>query len=178
MSVPLACLECRSGRYTPDGRRAGLYVCGTCRHSLPEAEARAVMEADERLVLRRGILHILSVPDGHHVITPTRRAQGAHLAACLALALRFPVFPDADRVRSARRLLTALDSDESGPWVLSPAELATLISAMDFRNTVIPSTARQHVDFDAQVRAAYSAPEMPPPSANTPAPQDTKETSR
>ncbi|MFD8219220.1 hypothetical protein ACFV2U_37400 [Streptomyces sp. NPDC059697] len=96
------------------------------------------------------------MPDGHQVITPDRRCYAPHLGASLALALRLDraraVFPHAEAV---------LDADERGPWVLSPVQLDVLTRAMDVRNAVLPSTSRQHPEFDAAIRAAHARSRRP-----------------
>jgi hypothetical protein len=123
------------------------------------------VQSDERLVVLAGVLQILTVPDGHQVITPDRRCHAPHLGASLSLALRVnrmhPVFRQAEDVGTAEDLLSVLDADERGPWVLSPAQLGVLTRAMDVRNALLPSAARCYPDFDAGIRAAHSRSRHP-----------------
>jgi hypothetical protein len=112
-----------------------------------------------------GVLQILTVPDGHQVITPDRRCHAPHLGASLSLALRVnrthPVFRQAEDVSTAEDLLSVLDADERGPWVLSSAQLWVLTKAMDVRYALLPSAARQYPDFDAEIRAAHTRSRHP-----------------
>ncbi|MFF9171855.1 hypothetical protein ACF1AY_35805 [Streptomyces sp. NPDC014776] len=39
--------------------------------------------------------------------------------------------------------------------MLSPGQLDVLARAMDLRSALLPSTSRQHPEFDAEVRAAH-----------------------
>ncbi|MET8030587.1 hypothetical protein [Streptomyces avermitilis] len=64
---------------------------------------------------------------------------------------------------AAEGLLATLDADERGPWVLSPAQLDVLARAMDVRNTVLPSTSRQHLR--STPRSRTPAPGAGAPSA-------------
>ncbi|MEU5225271.1 hypothetical protein AB0G55_21890 [Streptomyces toyocaensis] len=94
------------------------------------------------------------------MITLTRRRHAPHLGAGLALTLRpsrtQPVYRRPEAVATAESLLAVLDADEQGPWVLSPEQLDVLTRAMDVRSARLPSTARQHPDFDAAIRAAHT----------------------
>ncbi|MEU9370422.1 hypothetical protein AB0D71_38300 [Streptomyces avermitilis] len=154
MPVPILCHECRQGQYQVRG--PDFYACQAC--GSPITGATLPVEDDERLVVLAGILQVLAVPDGHQVITPDRRCYAPHLGASLALALRLhrtrAVFPRAEDAAAAEGLLATLDADERGPWVLSPAQLDVLARAMDVRNTVLPSTSRQHPAFDAEIKDA------------------------
>ncbi|MGW4102019.1 hypothetical protein [Streptomyces sp. NPDC004976] len=103
MPVPILCHFCHEGRYTPRG--PGLYAyrsCGT------QATAAAFpVQSDERLVVLAGVLQVLAVPDGHQVITPTRRCHAPHLGAGPALALRLsrtqPVYRRPEDIATARK---------------------------------------------------------------------------
>ncbi|MET9122171.1 hypothetical protein [Streptomyces sp. NPDC004528] len=85
MPVPILCHECRQGRYQARGPDS--YACRVC--GSPVTAAALPLGDDERFVVLEGILQVLSVPDGHQVITPDRRCHAPHLGASLALALRF-----------------------------------------------------------------------------------------
>jgi len=50
---------------------------------------------------------------------------------------------------------------ERGPWVLSPAQLGVLTRAMDVRNALPPSAARQYPGFAAEIRAAHTRSRHP-----------------
>ncbi|OIJ93226.1 hypothetical protein BIV25_25940 [Streptomyces sp. MUSC 14] len=123
-------------------------------------ESAFAVQSDERLVVIAGIFHVLAVPDAHQVVTPDRRCHAPHLGASLTLALRLnrthPVFRQAADVRTAEDLLSALDADERGPWVLSPAQLGVLTRAMDLRDALLPSASRQHPGLDAEIRSAHA----------------------
>ncbi|MER6691117.1 hypothetical protein [Streptomyces minutiscleroticus] len=118
------------------------------------------MQSDERLIVHEGIVQALTVPEGHQVITPTRRAHAPHLGAGLTLALRLhphrPVFARPEDAATAAELLTLLDEDERGPWVLPPTQLRVLVRAMEVRQALLPFSARQHPEFDDEIRAAYT----------------------
>ncbi|MFE9454992.1 hypothetical protein [Streptomyces sp. NPDC006739] len=161
MPVPILCHVCHDGRYRPEG--PGTYRCRSC--GSPATESTFPVQSDERLIVHAGVLQILTVPEGHQVITPDRRCQAPHLGASLSLALRVsrthPVFRQAGDVSTAEELLSLLDADERGPWVLSPAQLRVLTRAMDVRNALLPSSARQHPDFDADIRAAHARSRHP-----------------
>jgi hypothetical protein len=159
--VPILCHVCRGGRYRPES--LGTYRCRSC--GSPATESTFPVQSDERLVVLAGVLQILSVPHGHQVITPDRRCYAPHLGVSLSLALRVnrthPVFRQAEDVGTAEDLLSVLDADERGPWVLSPAQLGVLTRAMDVRNALLPSAARQYPDFDAEIRAARTRSRHP-----------------
>jgi hypothetical protein len=159
--VPILCHVCHGGRYRPEG--PGAYRCCSC--GSPATESTLPVQSDERLVVLAGVLQILTVPDGHQVITPDRRCHAPHLGASLSLALRVnrmhPVFRQAEDVGTAEDLLSVLDADELGPWVLSPAQLGVLTRAMDVRYALLPSAARYYPDFDAGIRAAHSRSRHP-----------------
>ncbi|MFD5445950.1 hypothetical protein [Streptomyces tendae] len=161
MPVPILCHVCRSGRYQPES--PGTYRCRSC--GSPATESTFPVQSDERLVVLAGVLQILTVPNGHQVITPDRRCYAPHLGASLSLALRVnrtrPVFRQAEDVGTAEDLLSLLDADERGPWVLSPAQLGVLTRAMDVRNALLPSASRQYPDFDAEIRAARTRSRHP-----------------
>jgi hypothetical protein len=154
--VPILCHVCQGGHFRPEG--PGTYRCRSC--GSPAAESTFPVQSDERLVVLAGVLQILTVPDGHQVIIPDRRCHAPHLGASLSLALRLnrthPVFRQAEGVSTAEDLLSALDADERSPWVLSPVQLEVLTRAMDVRNALLPSTAQQYPDFDAEIRAAHT----------------------
>lgn len=156
MPVPILRHVCHESRYAP--RSPGLYAFRSCGN---RATAAAFpVQSDERLVVLAGVLQVLAVPDGHQVITPTRRCHAPHLGAGLALALRLsriqPVHRRPEDIATAENLLATLDADDQGPWVLSPERLDVLTRAMDVRNARLSSTARQHPDFDAAIRAAHA----------------------
>ncbi|MGW2492387.1 hypothetical protein ACWCV9_34985 [Streptomyces sp. NPDC001606] len=155
MPVPILCHICHGGRYEP--RDPGSYACRSCGNRA--TESTFPVQSDERLVVLAGVLQVLAVPDGHQVITPTRRCHAPHLGASLVLALRrnrtHPVYRRAEDLRAAEELLAVLDADEQGPWVLSPERLAVLARAVVVRNSLLPSASRQHPDLDAEIRAAY-----------------------
>jgi hypothetical protein len=159
--VPILCHVCQSGRFQPDG--PGAYRCRSC--GSPATESAFPVRSDERLVVLAGVLQVLTVPDGHQVITPDRRCHAPHLGASLSLALRVnrthPVFRQAEDVSTAEDLLSVLDADERGPWVLSPEQLGVLTRAMDVRNALLPSASRQYPDFDAEIRAAHTRSRHP-----------------
>lgn len=161
MPVPVVCHECGAGRFR--GHGADTYACRSC--GFQAAASQFVVQSDERLVVVAGILQVLTVPDGHQVITPTLRSHAPHLGANLALALRLdmncPVFHDVEAVREAEHLLAALDVDERGPWVLSPVQLEALTRAMDARYALLPSASRYHPAFDAEIRAAHARSRHP-----------------
>lgn len=161
MPVPIPCHLCDGGRYEPEG--PGAYRCRSC--GSPATESSFPVQHDERLVVLAGVLHVLTVPDGHQVITPDRRCRAPHLGASLSLALRVnrthPVFRRVEDVGTAEDLLSVLDADERGPWMLSPAQLGVLTRAMDVRNALLPSAARQYPDFDAEIRAAHARSRRP-----------------
>ncbi|MFF9410435.1 hypothetical protein ACF1B0_33650 [Streptomyces anandii] len=161
MPVPILCHICHGGRYEP--RDPGSYACRPCGNRA--AESTFPVQSDERLVVLAGVLQVLTVPDGHQVITPTRRCHAPHLGASLVLALRLnrthPVYRRAEDVQAAEDLLAALDADEQGPWVLSPAQLGVLTRAMDVRDALLPSASRQHPDLDAEIRAAHLRSQRP-----------------
>ncbi len=71
------------------------------------------------------------------------------------------MFRQAEDVGTAGDLLSVLDADERGPWVLPPAQLGVLIRAMDVRNALLPSASRQYPDFDAEIRAARTRSRHP-----------------
>ncbi|MFF2217574.1 hypothetical protein [Streptomyces antibioticus] len=156
MPVPILCHVCHGGLYRPES--PGAYRCRSC--GSPATESTFPVQSDERLVVLAGVLQVLSVPDGHQVIAPDRRCYAPHLGASLSLALRAnrtrPVFRQAEDVATAEDLLSALDADERGPWVLSPAQLGVLTRAMDVRYALLPSTSRQYPDFDEEIRAALT----------------------
>ncbi|MER7982459.1 hypothetical protein [Streptomyces sp. NPDC095817] len=165
MPVPILCDWCREGRFQVRG--ADAYACQVCGNQA--TSAAFPVGDDERLVTVAGLLQILAVPDGYQVITPDRRCYAPHLEASLALALRMhqarrTVFGRPEEVETAEDLRSLLEADVFGPWVLSPLQLGTLVRAMDVRSAVLPSTARQHPEFDAEVRKAYAASR---PSAST-----------
>lgn len=153
MPVPVVCHECGAGRFRVQG--ADTYACRSC----------GFQAAASQFVVVAGILQVLTVPDGHQVITPTLRTHAPHLGASLALALRLdmnrPVFRDVEAVREAEHLLVALDVDERGPWVLSPVQLEALTRAMDARYALLPSASRYHPAFDAEIRAAHARSRHP-----------------
>lgn len=63
------------------------------------------------------------------------------------------MFRQAEDVATTEDLLSVLDADERGPWVLSPAQLGVLTRAMDVRYALLPSTSRQYeAQTGAQVR--------------------------
>ncbi|MFJ8158522.1 hypothetical protein [Streptomyces sp. NPDC094468] len=167
MPVPVACEVCLTGRYTPHG--PGLYRCRSCGSQVTRDELS--VQPDEQVTVHAGVLQVLHVPPGHEVITPSRRSQAAHLGASLALALRAnparPVFAPED-VRTAQELLTDLDADAEGPWVLSAEQLAVLAQAMEVRYALLPSAARAHPDCDAQVRTALARATGAPPRSQRP----------
>lgn len=170
MPVPILCDWCHEGHYQVRG--ADAYACQVCGN--PATSAAFPVGGDERLVTVAGVLQILAVPDDHQVITPDRRCHAPHLGASLALALRMhrarrPVFAGPEEVEAAEHLLSHLEADAVGPWVLSPLQLGTLVRAMDVRSAVLPSTARQHADFDGEVRQAHADSQASAPStASTP----------
>ncbi|MFJ8364508.1 hypothetical protein [Streptomyces sp. NPDC093984] len=84
MPVPILCHICHGGRYEP--RNPGSYACRSCGNRA--TESTFPVQSDERLVALAGVLQVLTVPDGHQVITPTRRCHAPHLGASLVLALR------------------------------------------------------------------------------------------
>ncbi|MFE4703056.1 hypothetical protein ACFRIC_38870 [Streptomyces sp. NPDC056738] len=156
MPVPLICDWCHEGRYQV--RAADTYACQACGNQ--STRAALPVGDHERLVTAAGILQILDVPDGHQVITPDRRCYAPHLGASLTLALRLhrarrTVFSRPEEAEAAD-LPALLDADESGPWVLSPLQLGALTRAMDVRSAALPSAARQHPEFDAEVRKAHA----------------------
>ncbi|WP_455362336.1 hypothetical protein [Streptomyces sp. SYSU K21746] len=161
MPVPILCHICHRGRYQAQGPDS--YACRSCGSQA--TESTFPVQSDERLIVLAGILQVLTVPDGHQKITPTRRCHAPHLGASLILALRLnrthPVFRDAEGIRTAESLLAVLDADEQGPWVLSPEQLGILTRAMDVRNALLPSASRQHPDFDAEIRAAHTRSRRP-----------------
>lgn len=71
------------------------------------------------------------------------------------------MFPHVEAVEAAEDLLAVLDADERRPWVLSPVQLDVLTRAMDVRNAVLPSTSRQHPEFDAAIRGAHTRSRRP-----------------
>lgn len=154
MPVPILSHDCHRGRFQARGPDS--YACSSCGSRV--TGAAFPVEDGEQLIILAGILQVLAVPDGHQVITPHRRCYAPHLGASLALALRLDrvraVFPHAEAVAAAERLLSVLDADVRGPWVLSPVELDALCRAMDVRCPVLPSTSRQHPEFDAEIRDA------------------------
>ncbi|MEU1925590.1 hypothetical protein ACWEV9_32765 [Streptomyces albogriseolus] len=163
MPVPILRHVRHGGRYAP--RSPGLYACRSCGN---RATAAAFpVQSDKRLVVLAGVLQVLAVPDGHQVITPTRHCHAPHLGAGLALALRLsrtqPVHRRPEDIATAENLLATSDVDDQGPWVLSPKRLDVLTRAMDVRNARLPSTARQHPDFDAAIRAAHTRSRPPHP---------------
>ncbi|MFF8848138.1 hypothetical protein ACF08N_36580 [Streptomyces sp. NPDC015127] len=115
MPVPILCHHCHVGRYEP--RELGLYACRSCDRQA--TESAFPVQDDERLVVLTGVLQVLTVPDGHQVITPTRRCHAPHLGASLVLALRLnrthPVYGHTEDVPTAEGLLAVLDADEQGP---------------------------------------------------------------
>ncbi|MFD6923732.1 hypothetical protein ACFV99_26465 [Streptomyces sp. NPDC059944] len=158
MPVPILCDWCHEGRYQVRGSDA--YACRVCGDQA--TSAAFPVGDDERLVTVAGILHILAVPDDHQVITPDRHSHAPHLQASLTLALRMhrarrTVFGRPEEAEAAEGLLSLLEADVFGPWVLSPLQLGILVHAMDVRSAVLPSTARQHPEFDAEVRKAHAA---------------------
>ncbi|MDN3271560.1 hypothetical protein [Streptomyces sp. MA15] len=161
MPVPILRHVCHEGRYTPRG--PGLYACRSCGNRA--TTAAFPVQSDERLVVLAGVLQVLAVPDGHQMITPTRRCHAPHLGAGLALALRLsrtqPVYRRPEDIATAENLLAVLDVDDQGPWVFSPEQLDVLTRAMDVRSARLPSTARQHPDFDAAIRAAHTRSRPP-----------------
>ncbi|MFE9769790.1 hypothetical protein ACFYPC_35600 [Streptomyces sp. NPDC005808] len=163
MPVPILCHVCHQSRYQVRGPDS--YACRTCGSRTTSAEFP--VGVDERLIVLEGILQVLAVPDGHQVITPNRRCYAPHLGARLALALRLDrararaVFAHAEDVEAAEGLLAALDADERGPWVLSPAQLDVLTRAMDVSNALLPSTSRQYPEFDAEIRNAHAMSRRP-----------------
>lgn len=161
MPTPILCDVCHSGRYQPESQ--GSYRCRSC--GSPATESTFPVQSDERLVVIAGILQVLTVPDRHQVITPDRRCYAPHLGASLSLALRLnrthPVFRNAEDTSTAENLLSVLDADERGPWVLSPAQLGVLTRVMDVRNALLPSTSRQHPAFDAEIRTAHTRSRHP-----------------
>ncbi|WP_331751906.1 hypothetical protein OG713_46015 (plasmid) [Streptomyces sp. NBC_00723] len=161
MPVPILCHVCHSGRYRPEN--AGVYRCRSCGSRA--TDSTFPVQSDERLVVLAGELQILTVPNGHQVITPDRRCYAPHLGASLSIALRVhrtrPVFRQIEDVGTAEDLLSVLDADERGPWVLSPAQLGVLTRAMDVRNASLPSASRQYPDFDAEIRAAHTRSRHP-----------------
>ncbi|MFD0067413.1 MULTISPECIES: hypothetical protein [unclassified Streptomyces] len=161
MPVPILCHVCGGGRYQPES--PGACRCRSC--GSPATESTFPVQSDERLAVLAGVLQVLTVPEGHQVITPDRRCHAPHLGASLILALRVnrarPVFRQAEDVDTAEGLLSALDADERGPWVLSPAQLRVLTSSMDLRDALLPSASRQYPDFDAEVRAAHARSRHP-----------------
>ncbi|WP_128380272.1 hypothetical protein [Streptomyces cavernae] len=161
MPVPILCHVCHGGRYQPEN--PGTYRCRSC--GSPATESTFPVQSDERLVVLAGVLQILTVPNGHQVIAPDRRCYAPHLGASLSLALRVnrthPVFRQAEDIGTAEDLLSVLDADERGPWVLSPTQLEVLTRAMDVRNALLPSASRQYPDFDAEIRAAHTRSRHP-----------------
>ncbi|TLS45789.1 hypothetical protein FE633_13610 [Streptomyces montanus] len=161
MPVPIPCRACHGGHYQPES--PGSFHCGSC--GSPATESTFRLQSDERLIVHAGVLQILTVPEGHQVITPDRRCHAPHLGASLTLALRLnrthPVFRQTEDIQTAESLLAALDADERGPWVLSPAQLGVLTRAMDVRNALLPSASRRHPDFDAEIRAAHTRSRHP-----------------
>jgi hypothetical protein len=93
-----------------------------CKHQA--TESTFPVPSDERLVVLAGVLQVLTVPDGHQIITPTRRCHAPHLGASLALALRLnqthPVYRHPEDIPVAEDLLAILDTDEQGPLGLVP----------------------------------------------------------
>ncbi|GGY05168.1 hypothetical protein GCM10010358_68200 [Streptomyces minutiscleroticus] len=156
MPTPILCHVCHEGRYRPRGPQT--YACWSCRSTA--TAAAFPVQGDERLIVHEGIVQVLTVPEGHQVITPTRRVHAPHLGAGLALALRLhphrPVFARPEDATTAAELLTLLDEDERGPWVLSRAQLQVLVRAMELRHALLPFSARQYPEFDAEIRAAYA----------------------
>ncbi|WP_438306584.1 hypothetical protein ACSHXN_43915 (plasmid) [Streptomyces sp. HUAS TT11] len=161
MPVPIVCHNCHSGRYGALGPDS--YACQSCGSRA--AESAFPVHSNERLMVIESVLQVLSVPDGHQVITPTRRCYAPHLSASLTLALRLnrthPVFRHAEETTAAEDLLTVLDTDERGPWVLSPVEQRVLLRAMDVRCALVPSASRQHPEFDAEIRTACALRRRP-----------------
>ncbi|MGW2563429.1 hypothetical protein ACWCXB_30240 [Streptomyces sp. NPDC001514] len=162
MPVPILCHICHGGRYAP--RDPGSYACRSCGSLV--TESTFPVQSDERLVVLADVLQVLAVPDGHQVITPTRRCHAPHLGARLILALRLdrthPAYRRTEDVRAAEGLLAVLDADEQGPWVLTPEQLDVLTRAMDIRNALLPSASRQHPEFDAEIRTAHHRSRRPP----------------
>ncbi|MEU9191321.1 hypothetical protein AB0D14_43960, partial [Streptomyces sp. NPDC048484] len=93
--------------------------------------------------MHAGVLQILTVPEGHQVITPDRRCHAPYRGASLSLALRVnrtrPVFRQIEDVGTVEDLLSVLDADEQGPWGPSPAQLRVLTRAADGSNELLPS---------------------------------------
>ncbi|MFD9441912.1 hypothetical protein ACFWBR_27680 [Streptomyces sp. NPDC060006] len=161
MPVPILCHVCHGGRYQPEN--PGTCRCRSC--GSPATESTFPVQSDERLVVLAGVLQVLTVPNGHQVIAPDRRCYAPHLGASLSLALRVnrthPVFRQAEDIGTAEDLLSVLDADERSPWVLAPSQLEVLTRAMDVRNALLPSAARQYPDFDAEIRAAHTRSRHP-----------------
>jgi hypothetical protein len=159
--IPVLCDACLDGRYQPEG--PGSYRCGSCGAAV--AESAFTVPSGERLAVIAGVLQVLSVPDGHQVVAPDRRCQAPHLGASLSLALRVartrPVFRQPGDVGEAEKLLSVLDADDRGPWVLSPEQLGVLTRAMDVRYALMPSASRQYPEFDAEIRAAHARCQRP-----------------
>ncbi|MCX4919837.1 hypothetical protein [Streptomyces sp. NBC_00687] len=164
MPVPILCDWCHEGRFQVQGPDA--YACQACGNRT--TGAAMPVGGDERLVVIAGILQVMTVPDGHQVITPDRRCYAPHLGASLALALCLyrtrATFPHTAAVAAAEDLLTVLDADQCGPWVFSPEQLDALIRAMDVRQAALPSSARQHPAFDAEIRNAHARSRRTPRS--------------
>ncbi|MFE4579511.1 hypothetical protein [Streptomyces chartreusis] len=162
MPVPKLCLICHGGRYKP--RDPGFYAFRSCGNRA--TESTFPVQSDERLVVLASVLQVLTVPDGHQVITPTRRCHAPHFGTSLVLALRLnqthPVYRRTEDVQAAEDLLAVLDVDEQGPWVLPPEQLGVLTRAMDIRDALLPSASRQHPDLDAEIRAAHIRSQRPP----------------